>query len=144
APAERFKCTGFGAQLSARRRQGSGRAMDNRVTECPRCGTSFRVTAAHLTVAAGAVRCGSCLHIFNALENWVEEEPVAATAVTEPAHDAPDYTFDYTSDYAPDYTPDEPVEVRTEPELGDLAWETLWDDSQASAPDSVAAQTEFT
>jgi predicted Zn finger-like uncharacterized protein len=48
--------------------------MDYRITQCPRCGTSFRVTDAHLAVAAGAVRCGSCLHIFNAREHWVEEK----------------------------------------------------------------------
>jgi len=46
--------------------------MDHRVTQCPRCGTSFRVTEAHLAVAAGAVRCGSCLHIFNARDHWTE------------------------------------------------------------------------
>jgi len=49
--------------------------MDQRITQCPRCGTSFRVTEAHLAVAAGAVRCGSCLHIFNAREHWVAETP---------------------------------------------------------------------
>lgn len=61
--------------------------MDHRITQCPRCGTSFRVTEAHLAVAAGAVRCGSCLHIFNAREHWAEEkpepEPEPATTVDE-------------------------------------------------------------
>jgi predicted Zn finger-like uncharacterized protein len=47
--------------------------MDYRITQCPRCGTSFRVTDTHLAVAAGAVRCGSCLHIFNAPDYWLEE-----------------------------------------------------------------------
>lgn len=51
--------------------------MDYRITQCPRCGTSFRVTDAHLAVAAGAVRCGSCLHIFNAREHWIEERTAA-------------------------------------------------------------------
>lgn len=58
--------------------------MDHRITQCPRCGTSFRVTDAHLAVAAGAVRCGSCLHIFNAREHWLEETPPVA-ATPEPA-----------------------------------------------------------
>lgn len=49
--------------------------MDHRITQCPRCGTSFRVTEAHLAVAAGAVRCGSCLHIFNARDHWAETKP---------------------------------------------------------------------
>lgn len=58
--------------------------MDHRITQCPRCGTSFRVTEAHLAVAAGAVRCGSCLHIFNAREHWVEDKPAPEPAVEAP------------------------------------------------------------
>jgi predicted Zn finger-like uncharacterized protein len=74
--------------------------MDHRITQCPRCGTSFRVTEAHLAVAAGAVRCGSCLHIFNAREHWAEDTtgtqlPASETAphssaATETAEDEPD------------------------------------------------------
>ncbi len=58
--------------------------MDHRITQCPRCGTSFRVTEAHLAVAAGAVRCGSCLHIFNARDHWAEVKPAAAPAPEKP------------------------------------------------------------
>lgn len=58
--------------------------MDHRVTQCPRCGTSFRVTEAHLAVAAGAVRCGSCLHIFNARDHWAAETPPAPAAAEKP------------------------------------------------------------
>lgn len=64
--------------------------MDHRITQCPRCGTSFRVTEAHLAVAAGAVRCGSCLHIFNAREHWAEETPPAP----EPERPADEPNFD--------------------------------------------------
>ncbi|MET4695789.1 DUF3426 domain-containing protein [Endozoicomonas lisbonensis] len=35
-------------------------------TRCPKCQTSFRVTQAQLRAAGGSVRCGSCLHVFNA------------------------------------------------------------------------------
>ena len=42
------------------------------ITRCPHCSTSFRVTSAHLNTAKGAVRCGSCLGIFNALHHLVE------------------------------------------------------------------------
>lgn len=58
--------------------------MDHRITQCPRCGTSFRVTDAHLAVAAGAVRCGSCLHIFNARDHWVEEKAAVAPEPEKP------------------------------------------------------------
>lgn len=46
--------------------------MVTQVTQCPSCQTSFRVTEAQLTIANGAVRCGSCLHIFNATEHWLD------------------------------------------------------------------------
>jgi len=36
------------------------------ITRCPQCATAFRVTADVLVVANGAVRCGSCLRVFNA------------------------------------------------------------------------------
>lgn len=52
--------------------------MTSRVTQCPKCQTSFRVTDAQLDIANGAVRCGSCLHIFNAPEHWLGETPIAA------------------------------------------------------------------
>jgi predicted Zn finger-like uncharacterized protein len=63
--------------------------MDHRVTQCPRCGTSFRVTEAHLAVAAGAVRCGSCLHIFNALEHWVDKPAPTPGAAAQQTDSAP-------------------------------------------------------
>ena len=44
------------------------------VTRCPQCHTAFRVTHAQLNVAKGAVRCGSCLGIFRALDHEVNEE----------------------------------------------------------------------
>lgn len=58
--------------------------MDHRITQCPRCGTSFRVTEAHLAVAAGAVRCGSCLHIFNARDHWTDAAPVTPAKSEKP------------------------------------------------------------
>lgn len=46
--------------------------MENRrlsVTRCPKCQTPFRVTRSQLRAAGGSVRCGSCLNVFNALED---------------------------------------------------------------------------
>jgi len=53
------------------------------ITQCPKCLTSFRATDAQLTIAGGSVRCGSCLHVFNAAA-----QTLAAT-VSEPASIAP-------------------------------------------------------
>jgi len=52
--------------------------MSDSITRCPKCGTSFRVGVAHLNSAKGAVRCGSCLNIFNAKQNLVVEESSSA------------------------------------------------------------------
>lgn len=43
--------------------------MADMITRCPKCETAFRISEAHLASAKGAVRCGSCLNIFNAKEN---------------------------------------------------------------------------
>ena len=48
--------------------------MTDRLTCCPHCGTTFRTTEQQLQTARGAVRCGSCLKIFNALEHLIESQ----------------------------------------------------------------------
>ena len=50
-----------------------------RITQCPKCDTTFRITPAQLKVANGAVRCGACLNVFRAAEHFqaaAEETPV--------------------------------------------------------------------
>ncbi|PTT94250.1 DUF3426 domain-containing protein, partial [Pseudomonas sp. HMWF005] len=46
---------------------------DSFVTQCPHCQTSFRVSHAQLSVARGVVRCGSCLQVFNAAKQLLEQ-----------------------------------------------------------------------
>ena len=48
-------------------------------TQCPDCGTSFRVTAVVLKQAAGKVRCGGCGNAFNALAYLSEDKPDRTT-----------------------------------------------------------------
>ncbi len=50
-----------------------------RITQCPKCDTTFRITPAQLKVANGAVRCGACLNVFRAAEHFqaaAEEAPI--------------------------------------------------------------------
>ncbi|MDO3388315.1 DUF3426 domain-containing protein [Gilvimarinus sp. SDUM040013] len=54
--------------------------MAEMVTRCPECSTSFRITHAQIQKARGAVRCGSCLHIFNAQKHLIEGKPVTKKA----------------------------------------------------------------
>lgn len=100
--------------------------METRITQCPRCGTSFRVTDALLAVAAGAVRCGSCLHIFNAREHWLDDKkPDDKPAVSMPAsHAAPIHTT-------------EPDDDRREPTFDE---DGLFDDDTALFDDEAATE----
>jgi predicted Zn finger-like uncharacterized protein len=59
------------------------------VAQCPHCRTSFRVSRAQLGAAHGAVRCGACLHVFNAARQVLgEAAPVSKPATTPPAKPA--------------------------------------------------------
>lgn len=51
--------------------------MTDAITRCPKCATSFRITKAHLESAKGAVRCGSCLSVFNAADHLLAPKPPA-------------------------------------------------------------------
>lgn len=67
---------------------------DSFVTQCPHCHTSFRVSHGQLSVARGVVRCGSCLQVFNAARQLLEQravKDVAAPPVSpaKPAVEAP-------------------------------------------------------
>ncbi|MBN0978625.1 DUF3426 domain-containing protein [Pseudomonas hygromyciniae] len=60
---------------------------DSFVTQCPHCQTRFRVSHAQLSVARGVVRCGSCLQVFNAARQLLEQRahaPEAPSAETAP------------------------------------------------------------
>ncbi|MFP6800012.1 MAG: MJ0042-type zinc finger domain-containing protein, partial [Pseudomonas sp.] len=59
------------------------------VTQCPHCRTSFRVSLTQLGAAHGAVRCGACLHVFNAAQQLREQglqlpQPAAPAAAPTP------------------------------------------------------------
>jgi predicted Zn finger-like uncharacterized protein len=54
--------------------------IDSFVTQCPQCHTSFRVSRAQLGIAHGAVRCGACLHVFNAAQQLLSEQPALVKA----------------------------------------------------------------
>lgn len=54
---------------------------DSFVTQCPHCHTSFRVNHGQLTVARGVVRCGSCLQVFNAARQLLEQRTGKETVI---------------------------------------------------------------
>ncbi|MBK5304710.1 MULTISPECIES: DUF3426 domain-containing protein [Gammaproteobacteria] len=60
---------------------------DSFVTQCPHCQTSFRVNHAQLSAARGVVRCGSCLQVFNAAKQLLEQR--AGKETVKPVAPAP-------------------------------------------------------
>lgn len=58
---------------------------DSFVTQCPHCQTSFRVSHAQLSVARGMVRCGSCLQVFNAAKQLLEQRADATPETPSPS-----------------------------------------------------------
>ena len=55
---------------------------DSFVTQCPHCHTSFRVSSSQLEAARGAVRCGACLHVFNAHQHLLDKPKASAATST--------------------------------------------------------------
>jgi predicted Zn finger-like uncharacterized protein len=103
--------------------------MTKMVTRCPQCGTSFRITAAQLQTARGAVRCGACLHIFRGQEHLVgdsqPETPTASALVRKPAH----------KPTAPAKPSTDPVEPSASTASGKLEFDQSLIDAEAGNPD---------
>lgn len=55
------------------------------ITQCPHCGTSFRVSDEQLSIANGSVRCGACLQVFSARNHIVTAAAAKATSASRPA-----------------------------------------------------------
>lgn len=47
--------------------------MSFNVTQCPACESTFNINAKVLEAAAGRVRCGACLNVFHATENFLKD-----------------------------------------------------------------------
>lgn len=102
------------------------------VTRCPACSTAFNVNSQQLASAKGAVRCGSCLQVFKAIDHLVDNGLIL-NKTTEPD----EATGDAHQQSAPSEEPPEEKE-ETEPAAS-------WDDYpksdnaalDSSTPDST-------
>jgi len=54
------------------------------ITQCPACGTHFRVAPEQLQIHQGQVRCGRCMAVFDALKA-LAELPEASCSRCSPA-----------------------------------------------------------
>lgn len=68
-------------------------------TQCPACQTRFKVSDAHLALAAGMVRCGRCSHVFHAPSHF---DQAPAMAEMPPVITTPASTAASRIDTAPD------------------------------------------
>ena len=88
-------------------------------TNCPECGTVFRVSTQDLRMAEGQVRCGHCSATFNALATLSDEPPPTVTlqqlVLTEPEA-APPAEAPIAAAPMPGF-PEEPAAAALPPEL---------------------------
>jgi len=61
---------------------------ETKLTHCPHCHATFKVHDQQLKVAQGKVRCGSCLKVFNALDNLISSEKDYIPVAKETYHPA--------------------------------------------------------
>jgi len=99
---------------------------DSFVTQCPHCRTSFRVSRAQLSAAHGAVRCGACLHVFNAGQQLLSQLPqqVRTSAPSQPPAPRPTPTSAQPAAPAPAASAPTPTEQATP--AGKQPSKTLW------------------
>lgn len=99
-------------------------------TQCPHCGAQFRISEQHLAQAKGAVRCGSCLQVFQATEHLVDS-PVAAAKPAAPAAPAEKWSL---TEEPTQQTPEKPTSVSSSRWTMD---DDLSDDMAEDMPDEL-------
>jgi len=86
-------------------------------TQCPHCGTMFRVASDQLKLRGGIVRCGACQEIFDGSAALVDLDQMARAAAAAPLPAEPESLPVAVADsadadapaLAPDVTPDTPA-----------------------------------
>lgn len=63
------------------------RRMSFNVTQCPACDSTFNTNSRVLAIAAGKVRCGACLNVFEAIDNFLPQ------GIDDIAHDQDESVF---------------------------------------------------
>jgi len=95
-------------------------------TQCPHCGTTFRVAHDQLKLRSGLVRCGACKEIFNGIEHLLPADvPPAPTPLPETMPSAVEATGD-------------PADQEINEAASDTAAEPEPEAPQAAVPDDEA------
>jgi predicted Zn finger-like uncharacterized protein len=84
-------------------------------TQCPHCGTQFRVAADQLKLRGGIVRCGACQQIFDGNSALIDLAAGPAPVVAAPADATPEVPSSVISPAPVDETPVETLAPVSEP-----------------------------
>jgi predicted Zn finger-like uncharacterized protein len=121
--------------------------MEQLATQCPHCGTQFRVTLAQLELRDGQVRCGNCREVFNGIDTVFEYtgEPTATPSADSEASEAQDFSnrmtlFDVGT---PGSTKNAASESNMQEELDALSRAIADLQSKPWAPSPTTERTEF-
>ncbi len=121
--------------------------MEQLATQCPHCGTQFRVTLAQLELRDGQVRCGNCREVFNGIDTVFEYtgEPTATPSADSEASEAQDFSnrmtlFDVGT---PGSTKNAASESNMQEELDALSRAIADLQSKPWAPSPTPERTEF-
>ncbi|MDO8598186.1 MAG: DUF3426 domain-containing protein [Sulfuricaulis sp.] len=90
------------------------------ITQCPACGTAFRVTPPQLQAQHGMVRCGRCAHVFDGFETLAtlrDDRPPDTGAQTAVADPRPEPAIRPAAHPAVATVPPTPVEAAPEPKF---------------------------
>jgi predicted Zn finger-like uncharacterized protein len=97
------------------------------ITDCPTCHTQFIVTNEQLSQHNGKVRCGNCLHVFDATQELVEEKELSADVI--------DSEDDYQSSAIEMY--DHTTSTTLDDESDEIVNNALLQDSQVNYFDNI-------
>jgi predicted Zn finger-like uncharacterized protein len=107
------------------------------VTNCPNCQTQFIVTDEQLNQHSGKVRCGHCLHVFDAKEELVDVNAADAEVLDDP------YLSDVSDEHQAQASHAEEHESsQISDEASEIVSKALLKDSQASYFQTIDQQTE--
>ncbi|MBA3980819.1 MAG: DUF3426 domain-containing protein [Alcanivorax sp.] len=117
-------------------------------TQCPHCGAQFKIGEQHLRQARGAVRCGSCLQVFQATDHLIEAPPPASAPAAKPpaprkkrATDDESWAEELLASETPPPAPKAPAAPARQWTLDDSAPETPPPSSQRAPADDDSNDT---
>lgn len=113
----------------------------DKLTRCPHCQATFKVSEAQLSVANGRVRCGACMNIFDALAYSLGDAP--ATQPIPPTLDSSNAAQKNTSTTARPQTENSPSDLDNQLIQDDPIADAVEDGSERVRNSNVRLEDDF-